>query len=313
MASVDRIGRRVKLQELDVLMTVVDAGSMGKAARRLNTSQPAISRSIADLENAIGVRLLERSPRGIRPTTFGRALIDCGTAVFDELNQGLRTIEFLSDPTAGELRIAGNEPIIAGILPAIFTQLRQSYPGISIHVFQAPTLAQQIDLLCERRIDFVLARITPPTPPQIHTEVLYDERWYVVARANGPLARRRKLTFADLIGEPWALPWPETVVGSIFTQAFHDAGFEYPIRNVAFGAIHLHLTLAANGPFLALVPDSILRFGADRFALKVLPVPSPVRSWPVGFMTLKNRTIGPIAQRFMDCARQVTKPLAKQR
>src|ERR1044072_7177618 len=74
----DRIGRRMKLQDLHVLMTVVQAGSMGKAAQRLNTTQPNISRSIAELEHAFRVRLLDRHRHGIAPTEYGRALLDCG-------------------------------------------------------------------------------------------------------------------------------------------------------------------------------------------------------------------------------------------
>jgi DNA-binding transcriptional LysR family regulator len=104
----DRIGRRLKLQDLHVLLTVVQAGSMGKAAERLNTVQPAISRSIAELEHALGVRLLDRHRQGVEPTEYGRALLDRGVAVFDELRQAVKNIEFLADPTAGEVRIGCN-------------------------------------------------------------------------------------------------------------------------------------------------------------------------------------------------------------
>ena len=100
----DRIGRRIKLQDLHVLMAVVEAGSMGKAARRLNTSQPNVSKSIGDLEHALGVSLLDRHRQGVEPTEYGRALLDCGMTVFDELRQGVKNIEFLADPTAGEVR-----------------------------------------------------------------------------------------------------------------------------------------------------------------------------------------------------------------
>ena len=101
----DRIGRRLKLQDLHVLMTVVQAGTMGKAAQQLNTTQPNISRAIAELEHAFGVRLLDRHRHGIAPTEYGRALLDCGTAVFDDLRQGVKKIELLADPGAGEVRI----------------------------------------------------------------------------------------------------------------------------------------------------------------------------------------------------------------
>src|SRR5215218_1163973 len=110
MQMSDRIGRRMKLHDLHVLMTVVQAGSMGKAAQRLNTTQPNVSRSVADLEHAFGVRLLDRHRQGVEPTEFGRALLDCGTAVFDDLRQGVKKIEFLADPAEGELSVAGNLP-----------------------------------------------------------------------------------------------------------------------------------------------------------------------------------------------------------
>src|SRR3954467_15670871 len=111
MQMSDRIGRRMKGQDLHVLMAVVQAGSMNKAAALLNTGQSAISRSIADLERAIGVRLLDRSRQGIEPTEYGRALLDCGTAVFDDLRQGVKNIEFLADPNTGEVRIGSIPPL----------------------------------------------------------------------------------------------------------------------------------------------------------------------------------------------------------
>src|SRR5438128_12640187 len=104
----DRIGSRMKLQDLHVLMTVVQAGSMGKAAQVLNTTQPNISRSIGELEHALGVRLLDRHRQGIEPTEYGRALLDFGGAVFDGLRQGVKNIEFRDDLTGGDVRTGCN-------------------------------------------------------------------------------------------------------------------------------------------------------------------------------------------------------------
>src|SRR5262245_32303062 len=124
----DRIGRRMKLQDLHVLMTVVQAGTMSKAAQRLNTTQPNISRSIADLEHALGVRLLDRHRQGIEPTTYGRALLDCGAAVFDDLRQGVKNIESLADPAAGEVRIGSNTLLSATLVSAVIDRLSRRYP-----------------------------------------------------------------------------------------------------------------------------------------------------------------------------------------
>ena len=122
----ERIERRVKLHDLRVLMSVVERGSMAKAAKSLATSQPAISRAIADLEYSLGVCLLDRGPRGIVPTPYGHALIKRGIAIFDELKQGVQDIEFLADPTAGEVRIAAPIGWGAGLVATVIDRLASS-------------------------------------------------------------------------------------------------------------------------------------------------------------------------------------------
>src|SRR5258707_3755788 len=126
--EIKRIERRLKLHEVRVLMATVEAGSMGKAAQSLHTSQPAISRAISDLEHALGVPLLDRSPQGVEPTEYGRALIRRGLAVFDELRHGIKDIEFLADPTVGELRIGCAESMASGLVLSVIDKLTRKYP-----------------------------------------------------------------------------------------------------------------------------------------------------------------------------------------
>src|SRR3954452_9353714 len=109
----DRVGRRMTLHDLHVLMVVAQDGSMNKAAALLNTTQPAISRSIGELERTIGVILFDRNPKGVEPTAYGRALLAGGTAVFDDLQQAVKNIEFLADPAAGDVRIGSSGFIAA--------------------------------------------------------------------------------------------------------------------------------------------------------------------------------------------------------
>src|SRR5215510_7419705 len=99
----DRLRRRIKLRDVDILLAVIQTGSMGKAAAILDMSQPAVSKSIAYLERTLGVRLLDRSRQGVEPTAYGRALTKRGAAVFDELRQGVQEIASLTDPTVGEV------------------------------------------------------------------------------------------------------------------------------------------------------------------------------------------------------------------
>src|SRR6266853_5340471 len=148
----DRIGRRMKLHDLHVLMSVVQAGSMGKAASLLNTTQSAISRSIMELEHAVGVRLLDRSRQGVEPTEYGRALLDGGVAVFDNLRQAVKNIEFLADPTAGEVRIGCTPILAASFVSAVVDRLSRRYPRIVFHLVTAYLEPLRREL-SERKVD----------------------------------------------------------------------------------------------------------------------------------------------------------------
>src|SRR5262245_13154258 len=308
----DRIGRRLKLRDLHILMAVVQAGSMRRAAERLNTTQPVISRSIADLEHTMGVRLLDRSRQGIEPTVYGRTLLEGGTSVFDDLRQTIKKIEFQADPTVGDIRVGANDGSNAGLLPAVFSRLREKYPGTSIHVTTVLPIAQQYRELRERHSDIILGRIASPIEDDIRAEVLFHDRIVVVAGPKSRWARRRKIELSELTDETWCLPPSDTLVGAFIADAFRAKGMKFPPRGVAMGSILLFGALLARVPFLAIFPASMLRFGANLPPLKILPVDLPIPPWPVGIMTLRNRTLTPVTQLFIDCAREVAKPLAKK-
>ena len=310
MAWSDRIGRRFKLRDLHILLAVVQSGSMGKAAAQLSTSQPVISKAVSDMEHALGVRLLDRSRRGVELTTYGSAVIKRGAAVFDELRECVKEIEFLADPTAGEIKIGGNEAFIAGPLAAVFDQLRRRYPGITVHTTNLAVPAQQYRELRERKVDLILGRIPSPIERDVEIEIWFQNRLHVVAGLQSRWSRRRKMKLADLTHEPWGLPPPDSLFGSLVANAFRASGIEPPRRGVATGSIHLLNALLATGPYLAVVSDTILRLSPNLPPLKVLPVTLPVPPWPVGIMTLKNRTHSPVTKLFIECAREVVKPLA---
>src|SRR6266853_5456499 len=124
------VGRRLKFRDLQVFFAVVQSGSMAKAATQLGLTQPAVSDIVAGLEQMFAVRLFDRHPRGVEPTIYARALLKRGRAAFDELRQGIRDIEFLSDPTTGELKIGCPGSVAAGILPAAVEHFRRQSPRV---------------------------------------------------------------------------------------------------------------------------------------------------------------------------------------
>jgi DNA-binding transcriptional LysR family regulator len=308
----DRIGRRMKLQDLHVLMTVLQAGSMGKAAQRLNTTQPNISRSIADLEHALGVRLLDRHRQGVEPTKYGRALLDCGVAVFDDLRQGVKNIEFLADPTAGEVRIGSIPPLAASFVSAIADRLSRRHPRIVFHVLSTHTELLHREL-SERNVDLLVTqRVGPLADDELGFEKLYDDSYAVVTGPQNPWVRRRKIELAELVNEMWALPPPDSALGAVFEKAFRACGLDYPRTGVFSVPADVRVSLLATGRYLSIFSTSRLKFPTTRPQIKVLPVELPLAPVPIGILTLKNRTLSPVAQLFIEHAREVAKPLASK-
>jgi DNA-binding transcriptional LysR family regulator len=314
MAWDSRIRRRLKLRHLDTFLAVAQSGSMAKAAARLAVSQPAVSNAIAELERTLGVRLFDRLAQGVEPTPYGRALLKSAVAVFDDVQQGVIEIGHLADPAVGELRIGASEPMIAGILPAILNHLNLLHPRIVFHVMQIAGGTQQARELRERRFDLFFGRVVDATnKDDLVSEILFDEPLFVAAGAQNPLVRRRKIKLAELVNEPWTLPRPESGIGETLNDIFRSCGMDAPPAVVLCNSIHMQLNLLATGRFLTLFPRSVLHFGANCVSIKLLPIELPVELAPVGILTLKNRTISPVAQLFFESARLVARPLARSR
>src|SRR6476619_622398 len=241
----ERIGRRMKLQDLHVLMIVVQAGSMRKAAALLNTSQPAISRSIAELEGAIGVRLVDRNPQGVEPTEYGRALLDGGVAVFDDLRQAVKNIEFLADPTAGEVRIGCTPILAASFVSAVVDRISRRHPRIVFHLVTAYLEPLRREL-SERNVDLLIVRRFGPTADErLDFEFLFDDSYVVAAGAQNQWARRRRIELAELASELWTLPPQDSVIGALAMEAFRASGLDYPRVTVVTDFPHMRISLLA--------------------------------------------------------------------
>jgi DNA-binding transcriptional LysR family regulator len=201
----DRVKRRLKLRDLDILMAVVQTGSMGNAARRLNVSQPAVSKAVADLEHATGLRLLDRSRQGAEATPYGAALINCGVAIFDELRHGIQEIDFLADPTAGELRIAATEWLAAAVVAPVIERFNRQYPRMTFHVVSGDLDTQLYRTMLERNVELAISRIARPLPEKYSAETLFHDSLVVAAGIDNPLTRRRRIELAYLMDEAWVL------------------------------------------------------------------------------------------------------------
>jgi DNA-binding transcriptional LysR family regulator len=299
----DRIGRRIKLHDLHVLITVAELGSMGKAAERLNVTQPSISKSVADLEYQLGVRLLDRTSRGVDTTAYGRALLTRSMGAFDELRQGIKDIETLSDPAIGEVRVGCPEAVAAGFLAAVIDQFSKAFPRVTVTVNPADNVGAEFGQLRDRRVDFLVGRIPGiELESDIGAEPLYQDRLYIVAGRNSPWARKRKFLLADLLQEAWMLT--PSMQGTL-QEEFRAKGLAAPKVTVRAYSTHQSTHLIATDRFISALSGSVLKWSSNRAALKVLAVDFTAKPWTVGIMHLKSRTLAPSAKAFMDEIRKV--------
>jgi len=309
-----QIGRRLRLRDLHVFHTVVLQRSMAKAAVVLGVSQPAVSEVIADLEHALGVRLLDRSPQGVEPTMYGEALLKRSIAVFDELKQSVRDIEHLADPTTGEIKIACPLAIAFTVIPHVVERFSERYPRVVLHFDEVASAAaaRNFPELRERKYDLVLARggvlQADEQADDVKIDLLFEDQLVITAGPQSKWARRRKIDLAELADAPWIMQAPHTWNYQRLAEAFHARRLAMPRARLVTLSMPVITHVLAKGQCVAAIPRSVAHFNH----LTVLPVDFPRRPWPVGIVTLKNRTLSPVVDRFIACAREVANAMAKR-
>lgn len=299
----ERIGRRLTLWDLSILLTAVEAGSMSKAAEQLRVSQPAISKTIALLEREIGAKLVMRSSRGIEPTTHGRALLARSRAALGELRHAVEDMDVLSDPKAGILRLAANEVALSGVVGTVINRLNSRYPSIVFEIVPAYTRAAQIRELEQGTVELVVGQMDQSVLERhIDGSELFQDELVVAAGARSPWAHRRKLELVELMDEAWAFSPLTSISGRSMEQAFRASGLDLPRIMVVASSMQLLRRLIMENGFLALFPSSVVRSVQD---ICVLPVKISARWQPIGILTVRHRMLSPLAKLFIECAHQV--------
>jgi DNA-binding transcriptional LysR family regulator len=307
------VGRRLRMRDLHVFMAVVQARSMARAALKLGVSQPAVSEVIGSLEHVLRVRLFDRKPQGVELTEYGEALLQRTRVAFDEFKQALRDIEGLADPTAGKVHIGCPESITGGVLPPILERFGRQYPRAVVEVEQITTPTLELPQLRERKLDLVLARMPREAKifaDDLDVEILFEDHLVVAAGLHTRWARRRRIDLAELLHEPWILTPENAWNTTVIADALAPRGLKMPKIAVVTYSVQLRANLLATGPYITTFPNSALAFGADGYALKILPVELPPRPWPLVAVTLKSRTLSPIVRRFIEHARAATRSIS---
>lgn len=308
MNPMNAVARRVTLRELRLLLAVAQSGSILKAANEIGLTQPALSKSIADLEGTFGVRLFDRTNRGVTPTPYGEILLRRATGVFEELRQAVDELGFLTDASRGELRIGGTPTICAGLLPRIISSVRGSRPKFQFHVAELESDKLGNEVLT-RSLDLGIGREhVAGANDKLAFDRLFDDRLFIVAGTQHPLVGRRAITLEETARHQWVLPATETSVTVQLKGEFHRQRLNLPESAVTTMSMLVRYELIATNSFLTVMYGSVLRFGNAPKFLRVLPVDLPT-GIPIGMVRLKNRTLTPSAEVFIRATREMVRPM----
>lgn len=304
--------RRIKLRDLKVFQVAAETGSMARAAAQLSITQPAVSYAISELEHAVGAQLLDRSSQGVTPTVYGRALLARSAIVFNELRQGISEIASLIDPEVGELRI-GTTPPMSAVASAVFNHLVPRYPRMRFELMVGPTdvLLRQ---LRQRDVEIVISRLASMAGnDDLSVDTLFHDELVVICSRQSKWARRRNVSLADLVNEAWVFPPPSGFLTGIMRGEFEAQGLQFPRPTVTTSCTYSLSVLVGNGNFLGIHPRAMLTTPNQHPLLTAVDVGLPTTRGAIGLISLKDRSLSPVARLFAKSVAPVVEKIRPKR
>ena len=293
----------LKLNYLRDVIAVAEHGSLRAASRHLGVAQPAITRSIRDVEQELGAMLFSRHPRGVRLTEIGQAFVRRATAVQSELRRAREEVEQLKGRNTGEVAVALSTASSLSLMPSAIVSFRRHFPDAVLKIAESFFQAVEADVL-SGTIDFYVGPIDSAAASQQFTvEKLFDNRRLVLGRKGHPLAGAR--TFRDLADAEWIRP----VLSGGSTEVDFDVLFEE--HSIAKPRVALHarsamVTLLAiiNSDMLTILPEQWLDFPMIADALEALPLDGCLTGMPICIVRRRDMPLTPLADQFCNLLRR---------
>ena len=306
LSSADQVARRITLRELRLFLAVAEAGSILKAANEIGLTQPALSKCISELESTLGVRLFDRTSRGVAATPQGQIMLRRAAGVFEELRHAVGEIASLEDGTRGHVRIGGTPTVCAGLLPNAINSVLRQRANFRFEVTELALSKLSSEVLASS-LDFGIGR-EPSNTEEFVFERLFADRLFVVAGAGHPLAGRKTVTLEEAARHRWTLPAARGSLLEDLHREFRRQNLDLPTPVVRTMSVLVRYELMVTSSLLTVIYGSVLRLGNAPEWVRVLPIELST-TVPIGVIRLKNRTLAPSAKVFLETARKVAEPM----
>jgi len=294
---------RLKPRQLLLLVAIEDHGNIHKAGAALSMTQPAASKLLKDLEDALGLPLFERLPRGMRPTWYGEIMIRHSRMALSTLRIAHEEIAALAEGVTGQVAVGVIMAPGSVLLPPAIVRVKQSYPRLQMRV-ELDSSDMLISGLLSGNLDIVVARIFDHHDrSQLNFEPLAEEHMCLVARQGHPLLRRRKLQLKDLVDANWILPTGQ-VLRHRFEMMFVNAGLELPKNVVGTPALLVTTNLLERGDMVAVLSRDVAKHYYEYGMLRFLPIDLPLKMDAYGIITRRGQLLSPGARLMLDAIRE---------
>ncbi|WP_118184312.1 LysR family transcriptional regulator [Paraburkholderia phosphatilytica] len=260
----------LKLSHLRLLTLFDSLGQIRLVAERLNLTQAAVSKQLADLEDGLGATVLERAGNRLRFTPVGDVLLRHAREVFHQIERARYEVDALTSGLSGRISVGAVPTVLPVFAPELVLELKKRAPHVNASFFEA-TSDRLFQMLATGGLDFVLSRNEPQEGiGGLASRALLDDPIVIVCGRDHPLAARRTVTRADLAGLPWILPPREAPTFIALERWLQRGGLELPAGCVQSVSIQANETMVGLYPFLALMPLTVARRGIARDTLAIL-------------------------------------------
>lgn len=297
---------RIRLTQLRLLVLIAETGSVGAAAEKLNVSQPAATKSLHQLESAVGSQLVQRRPTGSVLTPTGELICRRARLMLAELRHIEDELGLFHAGSVGQVIVGALPVAVSDLMPRALQALARDYPGITVRIVEGTSDAL-FPRLKEGHLDVLVGRFWPGAEPELLNEILFESRFGLVARAGHPLSSRRRLKLADTMAVPWIMPPPGAHSRGALEAMFMQVNLQPPAHRVETSSYLIIRSLLVATDMVCPLPVETPQDEVARGLLQWLPLDLDVRLPPVGIVRSAQRATSPAVDTLLKYLRSAAR------
>ena len=285
----------MNIQHLERFMCIVRFGSLGRAARALNVTEPALSKSLRQLEESLQVQLLERGARGMTPTLYGESLLRHGRLILGEVETTRREIDELRGASRGTVRVGCRPSFGSTLLPRAIARLQERRPGVTAMVREGftPNLVTEV---IQGNLDFAVVTEATELDPALQQAAIADSPIAVMAGARHPLARKARLSVRDLANAKWILPLKSDPVRAPLDEALKRNGLDPVDVTAESNCVVFTMSYVRQTKVIGFFPRAMIDYGGLSAGLTFLDLPELTWNRQFNIVQRRGTQISPAAQ-----------------